>query len=73
MRFIHILLQWFSNQQPDPDNKETKKAVIQLLLVDNFIVLLLSFVLGMLFAINYPTAAEEFLQLFSWISREFNT
>lgn len=67
MRFIRILLQWFSTNKPDPDNKDTKKAVIQLLLIDNFIVLLLSFWLGILFAVNNPEAAQQFLQIFDWL------
>lgn len=67
MRFISILLQWFSTKEPDPDNTETKKAVLQLLLVDNFFVLLIAFWLGVLFAVNNPESAQEFLNLFETI------
>lgn len=67
MRFIRILLQWFATNKPDPDNKATKKAVIQLLLIDNFIVLLLAFWLGILFAVNNPEGAQQFLQIFDWL------
>lgn len=72
MRFISILLQWFATNKPDPDNTETKKAVIQLLLIDNFIVLLFAFWLGIIFATNYPAAAQEFLQLFDWFTGFLN-
>ena len=72
MRFISILLQWFSTKQPDPDNKETKKAVIQLILIDNFLVLLIAFWLGVLFAVNNLEAAQGFLRVFetvwSWLT-----
>jgi hypothetical protein len=72
MRFISILLQWFSTKQPDPDNTETKKAVIQLILIDNFLVLLIAFWLGISFAINYPEVAQDFLDVFGWIGRILN-
>lgn len=67
MRFILTLLQWFSKNQPDPDDKETKRAVLKLLLVDNFLVLLVAFWLGVSFAVYYPEAANDFLNLFDWL------
>ena len=71
MKFLLVLLQWFSKDKTDPPNTETKKAIIQLLLIDNFIVLMLAFWLGVLFAVNNPQAAEGFLNLFETIQSLF--
>ena len=43
MRFVSILLQWFAKHKPNPDDTETKKAVMKLLLLDNFVIIALSF------------------------------
>jgi hypothetical protein len=43
--------------------------VIQLLLIDNVVVLLLAFWLGISFALQYPEVAQEFLNTFSWVER----
>ena len=72
MKFIFILLQWFSKNKPNPSETETKKAVIHLLLIDNFLVLFLAFWLGVLFAVYNPEAAQSFLNLFERIQSWFN-
>ena len=71
MKFIFILWQWFSNNRPNPKENETKKAVIQLILIDNFFVLLIAFWLGVLFAVNNPELAKSFLNLFEVIRTWF--
>lgn len=68
MRFVSILLQWFAKHKPNPDDTETKKAVMKLLLLDNFIIIALSFWLGVRFALSYPDVAEEFVNVFSWLT-----
>lgn len=65
MKFLIILWQWFSSKHPDPNVKDTKTAVTKLILIDNMVVLLLAFGLGMWFAIHNPEIAE---QLIDWLS-----
>jgi preprotein translocase subunit SecY len=59
MRFISILWQWFSTKRANPSDYETKKAVLQLLWIDNLLVMIICFWAGIRFTLLYPEIAEQ--------------
>jgi preprotein translocase subunit SecY len=62
MRFISILWQWFSTKKANPSDYETKKAVLQLLWIDNLVVMILCFWAGIRFTLLYPEIAEQIIE-----------
>lgn len=73
MRFISIVIRWLTNQQTDLLEQDIKKAVLKSLILEFFNVALISFWLGMMFAIHNPEAANNIVNIFEWLSSFFST